>query len=51
MDSYASGGNCGTYIDDSYDVYEKEDHGSYQTVQTGTKQVLDHYACSCGAVK
>ena len=41
----------GTYVDDSYDVWEKEDHGSYQTVQTGTKQVLDHYECSCGATK
>ena len=51
MDSYVSGGNCGTYLDDSYDVYEKEDHGSYQQVQTDTKKVLDHYVCSCGAVK
>ena len=41
----------GTYVDDSYEVWEKEDHGSYQTVQTGTKQVLDHYECSCGATK
>lgn len=41
----------GTYVDNSYDVWEKEDHGSYQTVQTGTKQVLDHYECSCGATK
>lgn len=41
----------GIYVDDSYDVWEKEDHGSYQTVQTGTKQVLDHYECSCGATK
>lgn len=51
MDSYLAGGNCGTYLDDSYDIWEKEDHGSYQTVQTGTKQVLDHYECSCGATK
>lgn len=41
----------GTYVDDSYDVWEKEDHGSYQTVQTGTKKVLDHYECACGARK
>lgn len=39
------------YLDDSYDVWEKRDNGSYQTVQTGTKQVLDHYECSCGATK
>ena len=51
MDSYLAGGNCGTYLDGSYDIWEKEDHGSYQTVQTGTKQVLDHYECSCGATK
>ena len=51
MDSYLAGGNCGTYIDDSYTTVEKVDKGSYQTVQTGTKQVLDHYGCSCGATK
>lgn len=39
------------YLDDSYTTVEKVDKGSYQTVQTGTKQVLDHYACSCGATK
>lgn len=39
------------YLDDSYDVWEKRDNGSYQTVQTGTKQVLDHYECSCGKTK
>ncbi len=39
------------YLDDSYDVWEKRDNGSYQTVQTGTKQVLDHYECACGATK
>lgn len=51
MNSYLAGGNCGTYVDDSYDIWEKEDHGSYQTVQTGTQQVLDHYKCSCGATQ
>lgn len=39
------------YLDDSYDIWEKRDNGSYQTVQTGTKQVLDHYECSCGAMR
>lgn len=39
------------YLDDSYTTVEKVDKGSYQTVQTGTTQVLDHYACSCGATK
>ena len=39
------------YLDDSYDVWEKRDNGSYQTVQTGTKQVLDHCECSCGKTK
>lgn len=43
--------NGASAIDQSYDIWEKEDHGSYQTVQTGTKQVLDHYECSCGATK
>lgn len=51
MNSYLNGGTCGTYIDDSYEIWEKEDHGSYQNVQTGTRQVLDHYECSCGARK
>lgn len=46
-----AGTPCGRVIDDSYDVWEKRDNGSYQTVQTGTKQVLDHYECSCGATK
>ena len=41
----------GGYTDDSYDVWEKRDNGSYQTVQTGTKKVLDHYECACGARK
>lgn len=31
--------------------WEEVDNGSYQQVQTGTKQVLDHYECSCGARK
>ncbi len=43
--------NGASAIDQSYDIWEKEDHGSYQTVQTGTKQVLDHYECSCGKTK
>ena len=30
--------------------YEKKWVGSYQEA-TGTKQVLDHYECSCGATK
>lgn len=43
----------GSYLDDSYDVWETCDNGHYetQTVQTGTKQVLDHYSCPCGATK
>lgn len=43
--------NGASAIDQSYDIWEKEDHGSYQTVQTGTHQVLDHYKCSCGATQ
>lgn len=39
------------YLDDSYEVWEKRDNGSYQNVQTGTRQVLDHYECACGARK
>ena len=47
----------GGYTDDSYT--EKVDNGHYeqvqtgtQRVQTGTRKVLDHYACStCGATK
>lgn len=46
-----AGTPCGRVIDDSYDIWEKRDNGSYQNVQTGTKQVLDHYECSCGATK
>ena len=41
----------GGYTDDSYTTVEKVDRGSYQTVQTGTKKVLDHYECACGARK
>lgn len=33
------------------DIWEKEDHGSCRQLQTGTRQVLDYYACSCGATK
>lgn len=43
--------NGASAIDQSYTTVEKVDKGSYQTVQTGTTQVLDHYACSCGATK
>lgn len=39
------------YLDDSFDIWEKEDRGSYQTVQTGTTQVIDHYECACGATR
>lgn len=39
------------YLDDSYTTVEKVDNGSYQSVQTGTRQVLDHYECACGATK
>ena len=39
------------YLDDSYTTVEKVDKGSYQTVQTGTKRVLDHHECACGARK
>ena len=45
-------GSHGSYTDTSYT--EKVDNGHYesQTVQTGTKQVLDHYVCTgCGATK
>lgn len=41
---------AGGYIDDSYDIWEKEDHGHYENVQVGTKQVavgtrqvIDHW--------
>lgn len=43
--------NGASAIDQSYEIWEKEDHGSYQNVQTGTRQVLDHYECACGARK
>lgn len=43
--------NGASAIDQSYTMVEKVDKGSYQTVQTGPKQVLDHYECSCGATK
>lgn len=43
--------NGASAIDQSYTMAEKVDKGSYQTVQTGPKQVLDHYECSCGATK
>lgn len=46
-----AGNPCGRVVDDSYTTVEKVDRGSYQTVQTGTEQVLDHYECSCGATK
>lgn len=46
-----AGNPCGRVVDDSYTTVEKVDRGSYQTVQTGTNQVLDHYECSCGATK
>lgn len=46
-----AGNPCGGYVDDSYEVWEKRDNGSYQSVQTGTRQVLDHYECACGARK
>ena len=48
---YLNGGIGGSVIDDSYDIWETEDQGHYETVQTGTKKVLDHYECSCGARK
>lgn len=48
---YIDGKDHGGYLDDSYTTVEKVDKGSYQTVQTGTNQVLDHYECSCGATK
>ena len=51
MNDMINGGSGGSLLDDSYDIWETEDQGSYQTVQTGTKQVLDHYECSCGARK
>ncbi len=36
-------------IDCSYTT--SEDNGHYETQATGTKQVLDHYECPCGATK
>ena len=46
-----AGNPCGRVVDDSYTMVEKVDRGSYQTIQTGSKQVLDHYECSCGATR
>lgn len=43
--------NGASAIDQSYTTVEKVDKGSYQTAQTGTKQILDHYECFCGATK
>ena len=51
LSSYMSGGNCGTYLNDSWDEVVDNGHYESQRVQTGTRQVLDHYACSCGATK
>lgn len=48
---YKDGRDHGGYLDDSYTTVEKVDRGSYQNVQTGTQQVLDHYECACGARK
>lgn len=50
IDWDAMTGHAG-YLDDSYTTVEKVDKGSSQTVQTGTKKVLDHYECACGARK
>ena len=42
--------SCGSWTDHSYTT--EEDHGHYDTVQTGTKTVTDGYRCSgCGATK
>lgn len=49
--SYLSGGNCGTYTGGEYTNQVDNGHYESQTVQTGTTQVLDHYACACGAVQ
>lgn len=46
-----AGNPCGRVVDDSYTTVEKVDRGSYQTIQAGSKQVLDHYECSCGATR
>lgn len=44
--------SCGSYVDDSYDIWEKEDHGSYKQVQVGTKTVVTGQRCTgCGATK
>ena len=48
----AKAGNysCGSYTDHSYST--SEDHGHYETVQTGTRTVTDGYRCSgCGATR
>lgn len=51
ISSYLNGGICGTYTDISWTEKIDNGHSETQTVQTGTTQVLDHYACSCGATK
>lgn len=44
------GEDHGSFVDDSYTT--KEDHGHYETVQTGTRTVTDGYRCSgCGATR
>ena len=44
------GEDHGAFVDDSYTT--KDDHGHYETVQTGTRTVTDGYRCSgCGATK
>lgn len=50
----AKAGNysCGSYVDDSYDIWEKEDQGSYKQVQVGTKTVVTGQRCTaCGATR
>lgn len=47
---WEQGQDHGGYTNDSYET--KEDHGHYETVQTGTRTVTDGYRCSgCGATK
>lgn len=44
--------SCGSYVDDSYDIWEKEDQGSYKQVQVGTKTVVTGQRCTgCGATR
>lgn len=44
--------SCGSYVDDSYDIWEKEDQGSYKQVQVGTKTVVTGQRCTgCGGTR